>query len=256
MNKKGSIGIVGGMGPLAGLDLSRSIIENTMAHTDQEHIPQILFSLSNSIADRSEFLQGIADTNPGYQIAAIVAELEKAGCTIAAVACNTAHADSIFSIVTNQIKKKKLQIRLLHMVEETALYIKKNYPQVKKAGILGTNGTVLFKIYNFLSNSGIEAIYPGNELQKKVHEAIYHPYYGLKASTIGESRKAKNILQKTSDQLIDRQAELLVLACTELPIVFSKPFYNTVPVINPSEILARALIREHSPKKLTAKSVN
>lgn len=256
MNEKGYIGIVGGMGPLAGLDLSRNIIENTIAQTDQEHIPQILFSLSNSITDRSEFLQDIVDTNPGYQIAAILAKMEKAGCVLAAMACNTAHADSIIQVVYAEMQKRKLNIRLLHMIEETALYLKENYPAVKKAGILGTNGTVFFRVYDTLNPLGIEALYPETDLQKKVHNAIYDPQYGIKAIAGGDSIPAKTSILEVSDTLINRKADALLLACTELPIVFTEPFYSGIPVINPGEILARALIREHSPQKLKPRGVN
>jgi len=38
------IGIVGGLGPLAGIDLFRKITEQTPANIDQEHLPIILFS--------------------------------------------------------------------------------------------------------------------------------------------------------------------------------------------------------------------
>ena len=39
------IGIVGGVGPYAGLDLAKNIFDNTLAETDQQHLPLVMLSL-------------------------------------------------------------------------------------------------------------------------------------------------------------------------------------------------------------------
>ncbi|RPI41687.1 MAG: aspartate racemase, partial [Bacteroidetes bacterium] len=57
------IGIVGGMGPYAGLDLLRKIYDNTLAGSDQEHLDTILISLSSRIPDRTEYLLGKENLN-------------------------------------------------------------------------------------------------------------------------------------------------------------------------------------------------
>jgi aspartate racemase len=56
MRHSKAIGIVGGVGPYAGLDLNRKIFDNTVAKTDQEHLQVILFSFSADIPDRTKFL--------------------------------------------------------------------------------------------------------------------------------------------------------------------------------------------------------
>ena len=50
------IGIVGGVGPYAGLDLTKKIFDQTLAGSDQEHLPVILVSRPDEIADRTEYL--------------------------------------------------------------------------------------------------------------------------------------------------------------------------------------------------------
>ena len=56
MDDRGSgrrvIGVVGGMGPYAGLDLVRKIFDQTTASTDQEHLDVILLS-TPSVPDRT-----------------------------------------------------------------------------------------------------------------------------------------------------------------------------------------------------------
>lgn len=49
------IGVVGGMGTYAGIDLLRKIADNTGAVKDQEHLPVAMLSLPDKILDRSEY---------------------------------------------------------------------------------------------------------------------------------------------------------------------------------------------------------
>ena len=88
------IGVVGGMGPFAGLDLARKVFEETDARSDQEHLPLALVSLSDRISDRSAFLQGSHRNNPGPAIFESLKRLADAGATVAGMACVTAHAIS------------------------------------------------------------------------------------------------------------------------------------------------------------------
>ena len=90
------LGIVGGIGPMAGADLYKKIVENTIANTDQEHLSVLLASMPNEIADRTSFLLGKTDKNPAPAIAQIILMLERAGATHIGIACNTAHSPQIF----------------------------------------------------------------------------------------------------------------------------------------------------------------
>ena len=63
-NNSTMIGIVGGVGPYAGLDLMRKVFDNTLAHCDQDHVDALLFSHSSKIVDRTEYLEGREQDNP------------------------------------------------------------------------------------------------------------------------------------------------------------------------------------------------
>ena len=52
------IGIVGGAGPYAGLDLAQKILQQTSAIIDQDYLPTISISTPADIADRTRFLLG------------------------------------------------------------------------------------------------------------------------------------------------------------------------------------------------------
>lgn len=65
MNK--TIGIIGGMGPLATVKLFEKIVLLTNAETDQEHL-HILVDNNTSIPDRTDFILGKTSTNPIEQL--------------------------------------------------------------------------------------------------------------------------------------------------------------------------------------------
>ena len=244
------IGIVGGVGPLAGLDIFKKIIEETIATKDQEHLPVILSSKPHRIADRTAFLLQNSNENPGYALLKIIEELDNSGAEVVAIPCNTAHAPAIFDIITRQLQDSKSNIRLLHIVEETAKFIKSNHPD-KMVGVLSTTGTRDTRLYSdILSNFGISNIAPDDELQPLVHEAIYNEQYGIKAFSSPVTSKATDNLIQAISALKKQGAQVIVLACTELPLALTEKSYFGIPTVDPNRILARALIEHIAPEKL------
>ena len=244
------IGVVGGMGPLAGMDLSMKIFSQTLAEKDQDHLPVILYSTPQLIGDRTEYLSGRIKENPGNVIAQILFDLESMGCSVAGLSCNTAHAPQIFGVIQKKLSEKNSSIKLLHMINEVGVFIKLYYPEVTNVGILGTNGTYYSNLYGILSDFDFMTINVSPEEQENVHAAIYHHDYGIK-STINEIKKeASAKLFHAADSLIEKKSELIVLGCTELPLVFKETNYKGITLVDSTMVLARALIKEHSPQKL------
>ena len=62
--KDAKIGIVGGAGPYAGLDLAQKILHQTVANSDQDYLPTLLISTPGLIEDRTDFLLGETEKNP------------------------------------------------------------------------------------------------------------------------------------------------------------------------------------------------
>jgi aspartate racemase len=248
--EKGIIGIVGGMGPMAGISLSENIIRHTIARKDQDHLPQILFSIPSEITDRTDYLTGKVKTNPGFRIARILSDMESAGVTIAAIACNSAHALPIFDLIVSELEQRKSKISLLHIIQEVGSFISAHYRDKKKVGILGTTGTYLTRQFDLLNRVDLETINISETQQHQLHKAIYHRNYGIKSSTGAIPRKAVEITKNAAGSLLNAGAEILVLGCTELSLVFKEHHFQNLPVIDSSVVLARALIRMHSPEKL------
>ena len=66
------IGIVGGVGPYAGLDLTRKIFDQTKAVSDQDYLSVVLLSMPQQIEDRTSFLLGQTSINPANAIFKII----------------------------------------------------------------------------------------------------------------------------------------------------------------------------------------
>ena len=114
------IGVVGGIGSYAGIDLIRKIYDNTNANSDQEHLPISMLSIPYKVLDRTEYLQGKIKENPGNAIAEIITKLSLTGAEIVGIPCNTAHAPQIFNVIKNKVPK---QCKLLHLIEEVGKYL-------------------------------------------------------------------------------------------------------------------------------------
>lgn len=248
--KKGLIGIAGGMGPGAGIDLSAKIVEQTLARRDQEHLPQVLWSEPGRIFDRTDFLEGRVKTNPAFRIAQVLLKLEAAGASVAGLACNSAHAPQIFDVILAELSAKKSKLQLLHMIREVGSFVSQTYPSRKKVGILGTTGTYVTRQYELIGEQGLQVMNLPEKEQKKLNLAIYHPVYGVKTNPESISGKARSILHEAMTWLVRQGAGAIVLGCTEFPLIYRERSFLEVPVIDSSLVLARALIRAHSPEKL------
>ena len=237
------IGIVGGVGTFAGIDLYRKIYQYTEARTDQDHLPVALLSLPRKVLDRTMFLDGEVDENPGIAIAEIINSLASLGAEVIGIPCNTAHSPIIFREIRERIPD---HIILLHLIEEVGNYLSANYPTIRKAGILGTNGTYRSGIYtDVLSSYHIEAAYPDEHMQENlVHPAIYDKGYGIKAFSDPVTDRSRHDLMEAALSLVQQGAEAIVLGCSEIPLAIRESRIGTAIVIDSVSVLAQALIKK------------
>ena len=237
-----TIGIIGGVGPFAGIDLMEKILIQTDAKSDQEHIPIVLHSFRHQIPDRTAFLLGQSPDSPLEPLLNVLESVVRAGASVVGIPCNTAHVPIIFEPL--QVRAATLGINLLNMVDETVQFVKKNYPDIQRLGLLGTNGTYKSRIYEVaFARAGINLILPSSTVQTEVvHQAIYDPIWGIKAVCRPVSRQAKRMLGSAIMHLKERNAEAVLLACTELPLAVDAHLLCGLEAIDPTLALARALI--------------
>ncbi len=222
-----TIGILGGMGPLATVDLYRKIIELTPANADQDHL-HVIIDADPRIPDRTAALLNNGP-DPTPWLVASAQRLEAAGADFLIVPCNTAHA--FLSTVC-----EKISIPIISMIEETAHQVSRMLPTGSSVGILATAGTIASRLYQeALARRHLEALVPDSEQQLLVTHAITR----VKAGNL--DTETTRLALAAGQWLVERGARALVLGCTELPLIFPQDAL-TVPIIDPTRLLAEAAV--------------
>lgn len=251
------IGIVGGMGPQAGIALLNSISSCTGAITDQQHLSTILMSFPGHIGDRTAFLEGNIQLNPAFAIVDTICKLENAGAKIIGIACNTAHSAAIFDVILEELDKINSRVKLLNMVQETCQVLREYHPHVRRVGVMTTDGTYKSGLYtNLLRSRGYEGVLPDPAFQTSViHRIIYDPEFGLKARPDAVAPEVKDLLAMALRYFSERKTDLIVLGCTELSLLLKEDMGEQMLMVDSTRSLARGLIREatahHSFNQLT-----
>jgi aspartate racemase len=258
-NKNIICGIIGGVGPMAGLKLHEKIIINTITNgSDQDHLNIHHISQSSNISDRTDFLLSENKINPsnGAFIAfkSLLNSIPNNNLLIIGVPCNTFHSDKIWinfvnsiNIYSKSIVTKKINCHILNMIDETVNYILSSNKNIKKIGIMSTEGTKKTKVYdNKLKKHNIDVIYVPDYLQNKLTQSIYNKDWGIKSISYPITDKAKNNLIECANWLCNNNSDVIILGCTEIPIglpsnkSYSK--YN-IQLVDPVEVLAKSFIR-------------
>ena len=250
--KDAKIGIVGGAGPYAGLDLAQKILHQTVAYSDQDYLPTLLISTPGLIEDRTDFLLGETEKNPAHAIYSNLRDLEALGATVTGIACNTAHAPEIRTVFLEKLKISESKLKLLDMISETAGFLLNDCQDVNTVGVLSTIGTWKAGFYpELLAQYGFEVLTLNEEQQQDLHnEALFNPVYGIKVQAHPVSTQARNALLNGVHSLEKRGAQAIILGCTEIPLGIPERIIGETYCIDPGLILARALIREFCSEKL------
>jgi len=249
-NKK--IGIIGGVGPFAGIDLFKKIFNLTHASTDQKHLDVLLHSFPGQIPDRTAFLSGSEHKNPANGLFDIVRSLDASSTNIIGIPCNTSHAAKIWDPLSKKVSTEFPDITLVNMVEEVGLTIKMSYSKGSKIGIMATTGTVISNVYdNPLKRQGMIPVYPDEEIQGDfIQDAIYNRKYGIKAFSDPTTTQARQQLKTGLDNLINKGVNAIILGCTEIPLSITEGTYGNIPLYDSTMILARKLVTLADPEKL------
>lgn len=239
------IGIIGGIGPHAGLHLHRLILERSKAHRDQDHLPVIHISLPAEIPDRTEFLLGNVIENPADSITRQIKTLWNMGANVVGLPCNTAHAPAIYNSIFRNAEDLNNLI-LVNMVDELFRIIKKEGK--KRIGLLCTNGSYRTKLFEEYANQyevQIATLEP--KVQSEIHNSIYNGRDGLKKTGF-MTKRIENLYKDVIRNYEGKNVDAMILGCTEISMVYNseKPGFRTY---NTLEILADALIEEYKKLK-------
>ncbi|AQW87691.1 aspartate racemase [Campylobacter pinnipediorum subsp. caledonicus] len=195
------IGIIGGMGPLATIDLYNKIVSLTPATCDQKHIHVVIDSYPQ-IEDRTKFIID-NEKSPIDKLVESAKRLKAAGCDAIIISCNTAH------YFAKEIEKQA-NVKILYITKIAVETIKKLYPNAKDIAVIATSGTKKGRVYDkILEENGLNSVSFTNEQQEALMDCIYK---GVKA---GKTKDYISLFNKTISEI---KADVYIAACTEIPM--------------------------------------
>lgn len=214
MKKERAVGILGGMGPFATVDFFRQIVELTPAKKDWEHL-RILIDNNVKIPSRTRAVL-YNEESPVTGMIESINGLAYIGADFVVVPCNSAHY-FYDEVVTN------IKIPWLNIIKVTSNKVKnmgKHRPL-----ILGGYVTTNKRLYNIFVPGSVYLSAEENRIIEGMIEEIK-----LTSKLSDESRnKLKMIISKEKENI-----DCVVLACTELPMVFNENELYGIDVVNSS----------------------
>jgi aspartate racemase len=216
------VGIIGGMGPEATLDLIRRVLAKTPAQDDQDHIHLIVESNPKIPSRIAHLIEGTGD-DPTPELIRIAVNLQRAGAQALAIPCNTAHAYA-HSI------RRAVSIPLLDMVQLTVDQIASSR-RVARVGLLASSAVLATELYaKAFADHGIAVVHPAR--QDEVMSLI-------KAVKSGESGlEIQASLARTAHDLANH-ADVLLIGCSELSVIAAG---ITAPFVDSLDVQAQAIV--------------
>jgi aspartate racemase len=221
------IGILGGMGPDATIDLYRHIIELTPANKDQDHIKVLIYS-NPKIPDRTKAIAEGGESPLPHLIEA-ARLLENGGAGIIAMPCNAAH-HYLAEI------QWEIGIPILDMIQESCRALQVQLPKAGAVGLIAATGTVRSGMYaEPLSRASVKLVLPDDADQLRIQMGIDQ----VKTRTY--SRSTQETFQDVGRRLMKAGADAIILGCTEIPLAFN-PDEVDYASLNSTQILAEAAV--------------
>lgn len=226
--KENLIGLIGGLGPLAGADVLQKIFvyaaKQYGAIKDSDY-PNVVL-LSRGLADFDE----TGSISPEFEntMVTIVDELELHKPTLIGMACNTAH-------LAVPAMQHKTNAKFINMIEETA----KEAASIDRTYLVLSSSTTRKQgLYREqLEKHSVKYVDPTDDQQKEIDRIIH-----LVMS--GDIKEANSNAKRFTETALQTNAEItgMIAGCTELPIAFANVSdENIVPVVSSNDCLAKAL---------------
>lgn len=222
------VGILGGMGPEATIDIFTDIVKHTKIENDNDHLRIIIDNNPKLPSRQDAILQGTE--NPGPAMASTAQNIEKAGADFIIIGANTAHY--FYPYV-----KDAVNIPVLHIIGETVLATIDTVNGIKKVGVLATKGAMKTGMFQeAFKEVGITVTDVPEHILTLVHSAVF----AFRSEGLNESNLA--MMKKAVSFLIENGAEAIVMGCTEIPLIL-KDQETDVPFINPNDVIAEVAVK-------------
>ncbi len=252
---RATVGILGGMGPLATVDFMHKLLLATPASVDQDHVPVVVSSIPQ-VPDRTAAFRG-EGASPLSAMISSGQRLVAAGAEVLVMPCNTAHLwfDEL---------SQALNLPMLHLVDAALDEVQAMAPGLLppsmgrttvplpidapagqlpdathlRVGLLATDATLASGLY---VNRAAALHRPLQWLLPTAREVLEWVMPGIAAVKQGQLTVGRHHLLAAASALHHRGADVLMLGCTEIPVVLDAQTTG-LPVIDASAALARRTV--------------
>lgn len=233
--KKKKIGIVGGLGPLAGADIFLKLVKATPAFRDYDHF-DVIFE-QHPFEDKQTYVDANYDPRARkFYVYNTIKELEKRGVDIIMLTCFVSH--TFIDELQPEVKPK-----ILSIMEALRWHLDAYYDDVRRIGVLTSSFARSKKLFE-AKFPHLDVIYPGIELGAgSLAEAIYGAQ-GIKAGKL--KGEALEIIRQSCLDLVEQGAELIIPGFTEIPVILDaiRPMVG-IPIVDSNEIYAEYAVASH-----------
>ncbi|MFC8923393.1 aspartate/glutamate racemase family protein [Cellulosimicrobium sp. NPDC057127] len=228
--ERAPVGVIGGVGPLATAYFLQLVVALTEAERDQDHLDMVVLNHA-TIPDRTAFVLGRSEDDPGPVLARDARRLEAFGVSFLVMPCNTAH------YFTQQVLDA-VRVPFVSIIDTTVAAARERVAGLTTVGLLATAGTTASGVYqDAFAAHGVQTLVPDDADQAVVSRIIYEQVKAGRPVDL-------DALRGVTANLVERGASVVVLGCTELSVVAVDHGLLADPVyLDSMDQLARATIR-------------
>lgn len=241
------IGIIGGLGPHAHVEFEILLLSATKKvlgrHlADQDYPPWVLSSLPGTPDRTAAVLKGT--TSP---VDALVQSAERlSSADFAVIPCNAAHAflDEL---------RERIRLPVLDMIRATAERVVHNLGSSGTVGVLAATGTLKSGLYpdrlrELAPDANVVSLLElddGEELQRRL---IMDPIFcenGIKSGGFRDPERREELaepMREAARRLAGAGAQIVLTACTEIPLVLGRDAVDDIPLLDPMAVAAERAI--------------
>jgi aspartate racemase len=222
------------MGPAATADFLGKLVRLTPASRDQEHLRSVVCNFPD-IPDRNDAILSNG-SSPLQAMVRSLRILERCQVKYIAMPCNTAHYwfDAL---------QEETALPIIHIADAVAHSLAAIGIVRGRVGLLATTATIQAGVYaERLRRFGLDCIAPSEDTQVQIMDVIRK----IKAGETDTA--ARPSVERIAADMLGRGASAVVLACTELPMLFPD---GEAHLLDSTAALARECIEHMYPGQLT-----
>lgn len=229
------VGVLGGMGPDATVELMRRVVASTPAKDDADHI-HMLVDNNPKVPSRIRALLEGGDEQPGPVLAGMAQRLEQSGADVLVIPCNTAH-------YYHRDVQEAVGIPVWHLIEMSLAHIRAAHPEVQRIGLLASSAVQKIALFEpFFQRAGLTLVYPDVAAQELVMAVIRAVKAGGVSAELLSDYQQQVTAMSTVDTLADG-VDAYLLGCSELSVI-AEQHPQTLPVIDSLQVLVDTIVAQ------------